>query len=67
LFERWAASIRHEPLGEQTSRIVYTYNFRARVRLFAFVLEPILALVFRWETRRRLRALRAALSRGQTR
>lgn len=62
LFERWAASIRHEPLGELRSRIVYTYNFRARPRLLAFVLEPILALVFRWETRKRLRALREALA-----
>jgi len=62
LFGRWAASIRHAPLGEHRSRIVYTYNFRARPRLLAFVLEPILAIVFRWETRKRLRALRKALA-----
>lgn len=62
LFDRWAASIRHEPAGERRSRIVYTYNFAARPRWLAFVLEPILAVVFRWETRRRLRALRAALA-----
>lgn len=61
-FDRWAASIRHEPLGDDRSRIVYTYNFRARPRFLAFLLEPILALVFRWETRRRLRALRQALA-----
>jgi len=61
-FARWAASIRHEPLGEQRSRIVYTYNFRVRPSVLAFVLEPILARVFRWETRRRLRALRRALA-----
>ena len=30
LFERWAASIRHEPLDERKSRLVYTYHFRAR-------------------------------------
>lgn len=64
-FDRWAASIRHEPLGEGRSRITYTYNFRARPRLFAFVLEPIMAAVFRWETRRRLRALRQALASRQ--
>ncbi len=63
LFDRWAASIRHEPLGPARSLIVYTYNFRARPRLLAFVLEPILAWVFRWETRRRLRALAHTLSR----
>jgi hypothetical protein len=56
-FARWAASIRHEPVGEGCSRITYTYNFRARPTWLAFVLEPLLAIVFRWETRRRLRAL----------
>lgn len=61
-FARWAASIRHEPLGDDRSRITYTYNFEARPRLLAFVLEPIMAMVFRWETRRRLRALAKALS-----
>jgi hypothetical protein len=61
-FERWAASIRHEPVAADRSRITYTYNFRARPRLLAFVLEPILSLVFRWETKRRLRALREALA-----
>jgi hypothetical protein len=61
LFARWAASIRHEPVAEGRSRIVYTYNFRARPRVLAFLLEPILAIVFRWETRKRLRALQRAL------
>lgn len=60
-FERWAASIRHEPLGTDRSRVVYTYQFRARPAWLAFALEPLLALAFRVETRRRLRALRAAL------
>ena len=62
LFRRWAASIRHEALGARHSRLVYTYHFRARPAWLAFLLEPLLARVFRWETRRRLRALRAALS-----
>lgn len=62
-FDRWAASIRHEPLGGGRSRIVYTYNFRARPRWLAFVLEPILAWVFRWETKKRLRALAGELRR----
>jgi hypothetical protein len=65
LFERWAASIRHEPLEGGRSRITYTYNFRAKPRWLAWLLEPILALVFRWETGRRLRALQRELSRGQ--
>lgn len=64
LFERWAASIRHERIDDGRSRVTYTYNFRARPRLLAFALEPILAWAFRWETRRRLRALREALARA---
>lgn len=63
-FDRWAASIRHEPLEGGRSRVTYTYNFTARPRLLAFVIEPILALVFRWETRRRLRALQRRLAPG---
>ena len=63
LFDRWAASIRHEPLGERRSRLVYTYHFHARPTWLAFLIEPILARAFLWETRRRLRALRGALSR----
>lgn len=62
LFERWAASIRHEPLAGGSSRITYTYNFRAKPRWLAFVLEPVLAIVFRWETRKRLRAVRRVLA-----
>jgi hypothetical protein len=57
LFETWAASIRHEPLDGGRSRIIYTWNFRARPA----VLEPVLALFFRLETRKRLRALRRKL------
>jgi hypothetical protein len=61
-FDRWAASIRHEPLEGGRSRITYTYNFRARPRFLAWLLEPILAMVFRWETGRRLAALRRKLA-----
>ena len=64
-FRRWAASIRHEPLGMDRSRLVYTYDFHARPVWLAFLLEPILARFFRRETRRRLLALRSALARGQ--
>lgn len=58
-FDQWAASIRHEPRGERRSRVIYTLSFTARPRALAWLLEPILSLAFRLETRRRLRALRA--------
>lgn len=58
LFARWAASIRHGEIGPRESRITYTYSFAARPRWLSWLLEPILAIVFRWETSKRLRALR---------
>lgn len=61
-FDQWAASIRHEPLGAARSRVIYTLSFTARPRAFAWLLEPILGLVFRLETKRRLRALAVALT-----
>jgi len=73
LFAAWAASIRHEPLGEHSSRVTYAWTFTAQPRWLAWLLEPLLARVFAWETRRRLRALAAyfdsqpAACAGQTR
>lgn len=61
-FGTWAASIRHEPLAEGRSRVTYTYNFTARPKWLAWALEPVMALVFRWETRKRLAALRKYLA-----
>ncbi len=58
LFGRWAASIRHVDTGPRESRITYTYSFTARPRALAWLLEPLLGVVFRWETKKRLRALR---------
>jgi hypothetical protein len=60
-FATWAASIRHEPLDEGHSRIIYTWNFRAKPTWLAFLFEPVMALFFRWETRKRLAALRRKL------
>ena len=58
-FLTWAASIRHERIDDARSRVISTWNFSAKPAFLAFVLEPVLAGFFRWETRRRLRALRA--------
>jgi len=62
LFESWAASIRHRPLGDARSEVVYTLTFRCRPVALAPLIEPIALAAFRWETRRRLRALAAHLS-----
>lgn len=65
-FATWAATIRHEDLDPGQSRITYTFHFAARPRALRWLLEPIMSLVFHWETRRRLRALRAHLLRAAT-
>ena len=54
VFARWAASIRHEELAGGASRITYTYEFTARPRALRWVLEPILLVLFRRETSKRL-------------
>jgi hypothetical protein len=58
LFERWAASLKHEDLADGTSRIVYAWQFSTRPWALRGLLEPLLNAVFYWETRKRLRALR---------
>lgn len=58
-FETFAATIRHEPLGEERSRVTYIYSFSARPRFLAWLVSPIVNALLRFETRRRLSALRA--------
>ena len=63
-FATWAASIRHEDRADGHSAITYTFNFTAKLRWCRAVLEPLMRLVFIWETRRRLRALAAHFRAG---
>jgi hypothetical protein len=65
-FGSWAASIRHDELGPASSRLTYTWSFAARPRWLAWLLEPVIGLVFQWETRKRLRALRTYLARHKS-
>jgi hypothetical protein len=62
-FGTWAASIHHEDLSAHGSRITYKFHFRAKPRLLGFILEPVMKAIFVWETKKRLRALRAYLAR----
>ncbi|HYJ91875.1 MAG TPA: SRPBCC family protein [Pyrinomonadaceae bacterium] len=57
IFDAWAASIRHEDISDGTSRITYKYQFTVRPRSFRFFLDPMVDRIFRWETRKRLKAL----------
>lgn len=57
LFATWAASIRHTPIPGGSS-LTYTWNFTARPRWLAWLIEPIMAWAFARETRQRLEAMR---------
>jgi hypothetical protein len=57
-FEAFAASIRHSPHASGGSCIEYTFQFTARPRWLRFILHPIMGMMFKAETRKRLRALR---------
>lgn len=57
-FASFAASIRHHDLAAGRSRIEYRYSFTARPRWLRPLLHPAMQLIFRFETQRRLRALR---------
>ncbi len=57
-FDTFAATIRHSDLGDGSSRIEYKYNFTARPVWLRWLLHPVMAAIFRWETPKRLHALR---------
>ncbi|HVX60696.1 MAG TPA: SRPBCC family protein [Pirellulales bacterium] len=65
-FETFAATIRHRDLGDGSSKIEYKYNFTARPSWLQWLLHPLMAAVFRWETRKRLAALRRWFEFQQT-
>jgi hypothetical protein len=57
-FGAFAATIRHRDLGDGMSTVTYTFQFTARPAGLRWLLHPVMAAVFGWETRKRLRALR---------
>lgn len=61
-FDAFAATIRHRDLNDGSSLIEYKYNFKARPICLRWMLHPIMSTSFRWETRKRLRALRRLFS-----
>jgi len=65
-FKSFAATIRHDPLGNSRSQITYTYHFEAKPRWLAWLLEPVLNLRLRRETERRLKALKGFLEKEKT-
>ncbi len=64
LFFAWGASIRHTSRADGGSAIEYQMTFTCRPCMLRPLLEPVVGAAFRWETRRRLAALRRALASG---
>jgi len=62
-FGTWAASLRHEDLGDGQSRVTYTFTFTAKPRTLRFILEPLMGIIFELETWKRLRALKRHFER----
>ena len=62
-FESWAASIHHEDLSADSSRITYKFHFRSKPRFLRSIMEPAMKIMFSWETRKRLQSLRTFLAR----
>ena len=66
LFEHFAATIRHRELGDGGSSVTYIYSFRAKPKLLAPVLEPIMNLALKREVAQRLQSLKQAAEQGTT-
>lgn len=64
-FDKFAATIRHRDLADGKSSVEYKYHFIARPSWLRWLLHPAMAAIFRWETRKRLRALRQFFSDGR--
>jgi hypothetical protein len=64
-FDHFAATIRHDPVGENGSRTTYIYSFQARPRLLAPLIEPIMKRLITREIHKRLQSLRNYLEHGE--
>ena len=57
-FEKFAATIQHDDLGNDRSRVNYIYNFDSKPRWAAWFLEPVMNFCLKREVNHRLRALK---------
>ena len=64
-FERFAASLRHHDVEGGGSELTYKVHFLARPRLLRWLLHPVMRIVLRHETKKRLRSLAAFLQEGR--
>jgi hypothetical protein len=64
-FRNFAATIQHEALGADRSRVTYIYSFQARPVFLAPILEPIMHARLKPEVRGRLHGLRDYVERAR--
>lgn len=61
-FTHWAASMKHRPINARQSLMIYTYTFSAGPKFARWLLEPIVKLLFDWQTRKRFERMRSFLA-----
>jgi hypothetical protein len=59
LLDAFAAAIHHRERSDGSSDLEYKYSFTARPAWLRWLLHPVMDCIFRIETKRRLRGLRA--------
>ena len=64
-FDSFAASIRHIRIDDQHSELIYELNFKARPAFLRLVLHPIMGIMLKWETRKRLRSLKKFIDKNR--
>ncbi|MES2933936.1 MAG: hypothetical protein V4805_10675 [Pseudomonadota bacterium] len=65
-FTRWAASMQHRELeaDAQRSLMIYTYTLETGPTALRWCLEPIVKLIFGWQTRKRFSRMQAFLAQN---
>lgn len=61
-FKRWAASMRHRPLGPMRSLMIYTYTFETGPRGLRWLIEPATQVIFDAQTKQRFARLQNFLA-----
>jgi hypothetical protein len=56
-FQTWAATLQHQVIDSTHSHLIYTYQFTCYPKLFRFAFEPLVQLLFNWQTKRRFARL----------
>lgn len=59
LFKKFAASITHTPLTPERSRVEYIFSFATTPAFLSFLFGPMIKLLLRNETEKRLQALKS--------